>query len=96
MKPTEPPYAESRNLVTKAGEYVVIKHTKNELSDISTQNTFADLVKKFEKLGPKELQSENNSSEHGKLECSISVVGDSRPSLVDDNWSLNNLYSTEK
>lgn len=101
MKPTDPPYAESRNLVTKSGEYVLQKYSDFSDDEASSNSqsgeTFASLVDRLEKLEDEEMAG-NEVPEFAKFARLISEEYGKKPVEtpdLNDDFNLNNLYSEE-
>lgn len=101
MKPTDPPYAESRNLVTKAGEYVLQKHSEfsddEASSNSKSDKTFANLIDRLEKLEDEEMAG-NAVPEFAQFAGLISEEYSKKPvetTEMNDDFDLGNLYLEE-
>lgn len=101
MKPTDPPYAESRNLVTKKGEHVLQKHTEfsddEDSSNSKCDETFAHLVDRLEKLEDEEMAG-NEVPEFAQFSRLISEEYGKKPkepTEMNDDIDLSNLYLEE-
>lgn len=95
----EPPYAESRTLVTKPGEFVIQRHEKSD-NTINTDEvkTFAELVEKLEKIETGQLKDESSRilfSEYNNFYPRPSHSKSESNLENDDDFNLNNLYDSE-
>lgn len=101
--PTAPPYAESRNLVRKAGDHVTLKHTNDFEKYIpegwAENDTFDKLVEKFAKMEnvhedgtetelPEFVEQTSNSSKRKDMPKK------SNERIDDDDFNINNLFGT--